>query len=338
MLRYRPPTLPASAPPLVSIGIPTFNRAGTLERSIRSALEQTHERLEVVISDNASSDETEEVCRDAAARDGRVRYLRQQRNLGPTANFNLLSRTLGGTHSMMLADDDWLDPGYVEACLEVLLADPGLAMVAGRATYHRADGTRTRGVAVRVTEASAAARVLSYYRQVDDNGTFYALAPHEVRHRAGPMPNTLGNDWFLVAAMAYLGRIETIEEVSVHRAVAGTSESLEKILHTFGSRPLHARLPHVAIAGGALADIAWRRPVYRDLAVGRRWALGAAAAVRAMDWTAQAWYVTEPLVAAARGRPGLDWIARAYDRLARALVERRHASSSFHQDTSSSTR
>ena len=76
--------------PLVSIGIPTHERATTLARALDSALAQTYERIEVIIADNGSQDLTEAVCREASARDKRVRYLRRKHNVGPTANFNEL--------------------------------------------------------------------------------------------------------------------------------------------------------------------------------------------------------------------------------------------------------
>ncbi len=56
-------TEPSSERPLVSIGIPTYNRSGTLKRAVESALAQDHDRLEVIVSDNASSDDTVEVAR-----------------------------------------------------------------------------------------------------------------------------------------------------------------------------------------------------------------------------------------------------------------------------------
>src|SRR5436309_10768157 len=87
-----------SEAPLVSIGVPTYERAATLERAVQSALAQTHDRLEVVISDNGSGDRTEELCRELAARDPRVRYLRHERNLGSTANFNHLFEVCSGEY------------------------------------------------------------------------------------------------------------------------------------------------------------------------------------------------------------------------------------------------
>lgn len=82
--------------PLVSIGIPTYNRAASLRRAIESALAQDYVNLEVVISYNASTDETQAVCEGFARKDSRIRYIRQVTNHGAVANFrNALSQPKG---------------------------------------------------------------------------------------------------------------------------------------------------------------------------------------------------------------------------------------------------
>jgi glycosyltransferase involved in cell wall biosynthesis len=69
------------APPL-TIGLPVYNGQNYLSESLDSLLAQTYPDLELIISDNASVDGTEAICRDYAARDGRIRYVRQQANIG----------------------------------------------------------------------------------------------------------------------------------------------------------------------------------------------------------------------------------------------------------------
>ena len=75
--------------PLVSVGVPVYNGEAFLEDAIRSTLSQTLDDLELILCDNASSDRTAEICRDYAARDHRVHYFRNARNLGAAANYNL---------------------------------------------------------------------------------------------------------------------------------------------------------------------------------------------------------------------------------------------------------
>ena len=307
--------------PLVSICIPTYQRAATLARALDSALAQTHPRLEVVISDNASGDGTAELCRAVAAADARVRYLRQERNLGPTANFNALFAACRGDYVLMLADDDWLDPGYVAACLAALRADPGAALIAGVARYWRDGHYAFPGVVHEHRQSDPAARVLAYLTAVDDNGVFYGLVPRALLERARPLPNVLGNDWLHVARIAGQGGIGTASEVSVHRSLGGTSVDVGSILETFGGSGSgwQARLPQLVIAWELLRDIGWGHPVYAPLGRRRRRALGLASAAASMRWRALAWHLISPSVARLARRPRGRAVWALYDRLTRAL-------------------
>ena len=74
--------------PRVSIGMPVYNGAKFIEAALDSLLAQTFEGFELIISDNASTDRTEVICRSYAARDNRIRYYRQEKNQGAIWNFN----------------------------------------------------------------------------------------------------------------------------------------------------------------------------------------------------------------------------------------------------------
>ena len=125
-----------AGPPLVSIGIPTYNRSESLRRAIQSALAQDHPALEVVVSDDASTDGTEAVLRDMASGEPRLRCLRQPRNVGHALNFQTVLDAARGEYFMWLTDDDWLDPSYVSHCLAELTQNPDHALVCGLARYH----------------------------------------------------------------------------------------------------------------------------------------------------------------------------------------------------------
>jgi SAM-dependent methyltransferase len=302
-------TEPASGV-LVSIGIPTYARAETLGRTLRSALDQTHQTLEIVVSDQASSDGTEALCRAFAVADDRVRYLRHPANAGgSTTNFNLLGRELRGPYAMLLADDDWLDPDYVARCLALLEADPSLAVAYGRARYFDGERRVADGVVHEHREDAAAARVRAYFRTVDDNGVMYGLMRGDALRGALPMPNALGNDWLLMGRVAAAGAIATVDDVHVNRAVGGTSASTEKIARAFGVSRLQARLPHLAIAWQVLADVGWRSAAFAQMP-GRR-LVSLAAARSAIHWRSLAHHALSPAIAAAARLPGLGWLARA---------------------------
>jgi glycosyltransferase involved in cell wall biosynthesis len=92
-------------------------------QAIGSILDQTYRDFELIISDNASTDATEEICRSFEAQDGRVRYIRQPRNIGASPNFNICYALASGEYFKWAAHDDYLEPEYLAACVEVLDAN-----------------------------------------------------------------------------------------------------------------------------------------------------------------------------------------------------------------------
>ena len=81
--------------PLVSIGLPVYNEAEHLAQALDSLLGQDYENIEVIISDNASTDGTPQICADYAGKDGRVRYHRNETNIGGINNFNINNIPVG---------------------------------------------------------------------------------------------------------------------------------------------------------------------------------------------------------------------------------------------------
>src|ERR1035437_5781020 len=98
--------------PLVSIGIPTFNRRVYTLRAAKSALSQTYTKIEVIVSDNASTDDT--IQHLSAIEDARLVILRHPENSGMVANFNSCLKAATGKLFLMLSDDDWLEPDAIE--------------------------------------------------------------------------------------------------------------------------------------------------------------------------------------------------------------------------------
>jgi glycosyltransferase involved in cell wall biosynthesis len=112
----------SSSNPLVSIGIPTYNRAsGNLGRVIERALGQTYQNIEVIVSDNCSSDNTTELVQ--SFKDSRLRYFRQENNIGANKNFNYCLDQAKGEYFLLFHDDDLIDQDFVEVCISAL--EPG---------------------------------------------------------------------------------------------------------------------------------------------------------------------------------------------------------------------
>jgi glycosyltransferase involved in cell wall biosynthesis len=112
------------ATPTVGIGLPVRDGAKYLAEAIDSILAQTFPDFELVVSDNASSDRTPEICRAYAARDRRIRFYRQERNIGAAGNFNLVFQRSSGKYFKWAAHDDVIHPTYLARCIAALEADP----------------------------------------------------------------------------------------------------------------------------------------------------------------------------------------------------------------------
>jgi glycosyltransferase involved in cell wall biosynthesis len=106
--------------PVVTIGLPVFNGAKYLKLSLDSILAQTFNDFELILSDNASSDETQLICQEYALRDNRIKYHRNKCNVGIAANHNIVLGLSTGKYFKWAAYDDILAPTFLEECVKVL--------------------------------------------------------------------------------------------------------------------------------------------------------------------------------------------------------------------------
>jgi glycosyltransferase involved in cell wall biosynthesis len=149
--------------PLVSIGLPVFNGGAFLSKALESLLRQTHRNIEIVISDNASSDKTQEICGEYARTDGRIRYTRNLANIGMLPNFSRVAELAKGEFFMFASYDDEWEPDFIAELLEPLERDQSIGLA-----YCNYDWIDERGTRVRVGKAqmlvSARSRVRNAFR------------------------------------------------------------------------------------------------------------------------------------------------------------------------------
>jgi glycosyltransferase involved in cell wall biosynthesis len=124
----------------VTIGLPVYNGDAFLEESIESLVTQTYRDFELLISDNASTDRTEEICRRYAAQDPRVKYWRNDHNIGGMRNANLTVERARGEFFRWAAHDDVCAPTMLERLVAELDATPDVALCCTAATWIDAKG------------------------------------------------------------------------------------------------------------------------------------------------------------------------------------------------------
>jgi glycosyltransferase involved in cell wall biosynthesis len=119
----------SASQPLVSVGIPTYERPELLDRALKSLVAQTYSNLEIIVSDNCSVNPEVNVVLDRWSRcDSRVRVFRQALNIGGLKNFNFVLNQARADWFMWVADDDYLAPCFVEKCMDVLLDDAHIVL------------------------------------------------------------------------------------------------------------------------------------------------------------------------------------------------------------------
>jgi glycosyltransferase involved in cell wall biosynthesis len=115
--------------PLVSIGMPIYNGERHVRQALDSLLAQNYDNFELIISDNASTDRTQEICLEYAQRDKRIQYYRNQVNMGTAWNFNRVFELSSGEYFMWAAHDDYRDPRYIRSCLEAFGISEDIVLV-----------------------------------------------------------------------------------------------------------------------------------------------------------------------------------------------------------------
>lgn len=118
--------------PFASIGVPVFNGERHLAHTLTALLDQAYPNFEVVVSDNASTDDTRAICEDFARRDARLRYIRQPVNIGAPRNWNAVALEARGQYFKWSSASDLVPPHALARCVEVLQSDPAAVLCYGK--------------------------------------------------------------------------------------------------------------------------------------------------------------------------------------------------------------
>ena len=232
---------------LFSIGLPVYNAGQRLQGVVKSVLEQDHENLELVISDNGSADNTEEVCRALAAKDERIVYHRHPVNMGLLNNFVGAMGLARGAYFRWIGDDDRLHPSYMTRCLDEFANDDRLIVVTTQTDYTDSDGvTRTApydGTALRsddpVTRLAEILRLLNEsYLLIDPCYGAYRMDKVRPIERR----NMLNDDQVYSAKLALTGPWGHVGEVLARRN--WTFQTKANLARKLGVTRAEAAFPH----------------------------------------------------------------------------------------------
>ena len=121
--------------PIVSIGLPVYNGEDFLKYALDSLLSQTFRDFEIIISDNASTDNTPKICQEYVLRDKRIRYIRQNNNMGALWNFNFVLKQSNKEYFIWVSADDKLHPEFLEKNIDILEKNKNVVCSIGDVIY-----------------------------------------------------------------------------------------------------------------------------------------------------------------------------------------------------------
>jgi glycosyltransferase involved in cell wall biosynthesis len=208
-----------SQAPKVSVGMPVFNGANFLRRSIGSVLAQEYQDLELIISDNGSTDETESICRELAARDSRIRYHRNAENVGAARNYNTVFHLARGQYFKWAAHDDECHPAMLRRCVEVLdQAHGSVTMVYPLAALIDEQGQTIESVLDRIASSDPRPhrRLGHLLWALNMCDPIFGLYKTEYLKRTQLIGPFCGADYVLLGELAMMGQIVELNEVLFH--------------------------------------------------------------------------------------------------------------------------
>jgi glycosyltransferase involved in cell wall biosynthesis len=285
--------------PALSVGMPVYNGARWLEAAAASMLGQTFDNIELIISDNASTDETPELAERLLARDPRVRYVRNAENRGAVFNYNQAASLARAPLFKWASVSDWCDATMLEKCVRRLEGRTDAVLCAPRTWLVSADGSlRAYEHDVETEEASPCARFKRVLQTTRLNNMMNGVLRTDAVRRVRPHGSYMASDLPFMAELALGGKFLLEPERLFYRrdeAFESRAERLRlhqaerqsyfaprrrtpllfqqwKLLFGFCAAARHAAIPRAerrCVYGYLLKCTYWsRHELWDDLAVG----------------------------------------------------------------------
>jgi len=201
--------------PRVTIGVPVYNGERYLEETLESILDQTFVDFDVVISDNASTDGTREICSSFVERDSRFHYFPQHENRGGSWNFNEVVRLATGEYFKWAAHDDLVEPTFLERCVETLDDASGdVVLCYAKTSLIDAEGDFIAEYEDRldIREAEPSNRYRSYLKRYELSNALHGLHRTEMLRKTRLLGNYHSSDLVLLSEVVFLGQIWEIPD------------------------------------------------------------------------------------------------------------------------------
>ncbi len=220
--------------PLVTIGVPTYNRPEGLEKTISFLLKQEYDNIEIKISDNCSTNiRVKEILEKYALEDKRVTYTIQKTNIQIEPNFNYVYTGATGKYFMWLADDDSFENDYISSCVDFLEKNTDYLLCSGGCKYLKGGNVSYLEIDKSLESNSPLKRMFRYLYYVNKNGLFYGVYRNNIKF-VKPIEKHIGADWCHLARIALLGKVKVLDHIVNVRSDEGGNSSRKKMTANFG--------------------------------------------------------------------------------------------------------
>jgi len=234
--------------PLITIGMPVYNGGKHIRRALNSILSQTYRDFELIISDNASTDETSTICREYAVNDGRIRYVRQPANRGAMANFRFVLQEANSKFFMWSAADDIRSPDFLAANLSFLQSHPEYVASTSPVRFSGGRFDERKMGDASLDDDDRFDRISKPFNTSHANGRFYSLFRREAVVTWPHLDDAefLGSDWTLPTHLASLGKLHRHEDGWVELGIKGMSNRPE-LFAFYRKRRIEWLLPYYRV-------------------------------------------------------------------------------------------
>jgi len=229
----------------LSIGMPVYNAEKFLQNRLDSLLSQTFSDFELIISDDASTDLTSEICKEYISKDNRIQYIRQEKNIGMSANFHFVLNKANGEYFFWAAQDDITLPGFIEKNIEALDKNKNLICSVSKIKFigkiidelaitkkdsiFKKIKKRITKKLVNVNTQSISGNYENKVRIVLSNSgstlAQYGIYRTEILKKSVELPGFHGDESAIVLSALKYGDINVIDEFLIHKFVGDTVSS-----------------------------------------------------------------------------------------------------------------
>lgn len=250
--------------PRVSIGLPVYNGAAYLEQSIRSVLDQTYTDLELIISDNASTDGTVAIIERLAAKDARIVFLQNDENRGAAWNYNAVFTAATGEFFRWHAHDDWFEPGLIAALVVALDSNPDAVLAHSWTRFVDDDGAFIREFHddLGATDARPRRRLAEIVRRLTFCNAVFGLIRRTTLADTALIASFPGSDVSLLYELAVRGQFKVVPELLYVRRPGNSIKSnlsTQAVAEWFDPRGRGKRRPGAHLWWATMQAI-WRSP------------------------------------------------------------------------------